>query len=385
MTLRGSTDTQRGDADFVISGLGLANPNTGQGVYARRLIAGLVKELGSRVVVVAPEWVQRPDEIPAENFRILPRFRVPRQSSFRQIVVSERLLRFVRREFPGAVFHSPGPILGLVKPKTTVVTLHDCLYRHFSNYDGRLKNRRLLLQATERFAARATLVLTDSEFSRRDLISNADIPRTKISVLYPWVGNEFLQPIDPEAVASLRVRYGLPDRFWLYLGGYDYRKNVEFLLRAYAAGAGNGKFPPLVLAGNIPSEKNRAHCDVSGALQRTKVPVFLPGAIPATDLPVLYRAASLLIFPSLMEGFGLPPAEALAVGTPVLSANNSSLPEVVRKQECLFDATELESLVVKLTAAAADERQFRAELPPEFGEAQAISCYLQLIEQIAGT
>lgn len=367
--------------DLVIGGLPLANPNVGQGVYARRLVAGLARRIGPRVLVVAPSWVERSDEIAPENFVSMPPFRAPRQATLRQVVASERLLRFVRREFPDAVFHSPGPIMGWTKPERTIVTLHDCIYRHFPNYGGRFGNRRLLLHATERFAAHAALVLTDSEFSKRDLVATANIPEATIDVLYPWVGPEFLASIDPPAVSAFRIRLGLPERFWLYLGGYDYRKNVEFLISAYAAASKSRPLPRLVLAGTLPSERNPATCDVRGALQNAGIDPLTPGTISAADLPLLYRAASLLIYPSLMEGFGLPPAEAIAVGTPILSANNSSLPEVVRKTECLFDATQPDSLVTKLLAAATDEQQFWADLPADFTEARGIARYLQVVEQ----
>ncbi len=155
-------------------------------------------------------------------------------------------------------------------------------------------------------------------------------------MLYPWVSNDIIAPVAPELVAQFRERYALPDRFWLYLGGYDIRKNVEFLLEAYAEATRVKALPPLLLAGNIPTQRAPAACDVIGTLKRLQLnetQIHRPGLIAADDLPVLYQAASLLIYPSLMEGFGLPPAEAMAAGTPVLASNASSLPEVVRKRQ----------------------------------------------------
>ncbi len=380
--IRPTDRTAEEPPDLVVSGLALINPHVGQGVYARRLIDGLARHRSARFLVIAPPGVPRPPTVAPENFLNLSPFRAPRQPSLYYVVAAHRLLRLARDNFPAAVFHSTGPIVGLLRPPITVVTLHDCIYRHFSNYAGRFGTRQLLMYSAERFGAKASLVLTDSEFSRRDLSSRTRVDERKIEVLYPWVGNEFLEPIDPIAVDSLAQRYGLPKRFWLYLGGFDYRKNVEFLLRAYAVGASRAKFPPLVLAGSIPGEKKPTHCDVAGALRQTGLgpeQILLPGTISSADLPVLYRAAALLIYPSLMEGFGLPPAEAMAVGTPVLVADNSSLPEVVRQPHCLFAATAAESLIAKLLLAAEDERQFMAELPVEFTEAHGIARYLKLI------
>lgn len=368
---------------LVICGLALQNPHVGQGVYTLRLIEGLARRIPGKFVVIAPDSVRRPIEISEDHFLAIPASRTLRNALINYPFAANRLLKFAADEFPQSVFHSPGPILGLARPARTVVTLHDCIYRHFSNYNGRFFLRRLLMQGTERFAARASLVLTDSEFSRRDLIAQAKIPPDKIEVLYPWVGNDFLQPIDADQVSALRRKFNLPEKFWLYLGGYDYRKNVAFLVEAYATALRSRPLPPLVLAGAIPVRLHRAACDVLGALRKTGLQsdqVLMPGVVSNNELPVLYKAASLLIYPSRMEGFGLPPAEAMAVGTPVLAANNSSLPEVVHRTDCLFDAARHEELKEKMLAAAEGEARFSSELPATFTEAVGVDRYLRLID-----
>jgi glycosyltransferase involved in cell wall biosynthesis len=370
---------------LVISGLTLANPNVGQGVYTSRLLVGLSKRSNVDFVVVAPKDIPKPPELLERQFVRLPDFRAPGNALIRHIFASHHLLRFVRSHFPNCIFHSPGPICGLTRPRRTVVTLHDCLYRHFPNYNGRFFVRQILMRAAERFAAGAALILTGSEYSRQDLIKNANIPSCKIQILHPWVGNEFLVPSTPAAVTALRAKFGLPKRFWLYLGGYDYRKNIEFLLNAYAEAARDIKLPPLVLAGKIPTKTNPATCDVPGALMRVRPPkdsILLPGTISSGDLPTLYRAAALLIYPSLIEGFGLPVAEAMATGTPVLASNTSSLPEVVCARHCLFDPRDKGALMSKLANAAREEAQFTSELPPTFSENHGITRYLELLNKL---
>ncbi len=372
-----------GKDKLVVSGLALANPHVGQGVYTLRLVQGLARRLGNQFVVIAPSTIAKPAELGEEQFCAMPPFRAPRNELLTHALASFRLLQFVREKFPGAVFHSPGPITGLISPAKMVVTLHDCLYRHFRSYDGRFFIRKFLSRAAERFAGKAHLVLTDSEFSRDDLIKKAGISPKIIEVLYPWVGPEFLVPMRREKVAELRARLQLPERFWLYLGGYDHRKNVEFLLDAYARASGQKILPTLVLAGKLPTTKHEATCDVVGALTRNRLTtdrVIQAGAIPAADLADLYRAASLLVFPSLGEGFGLPPAEAMAVGCPVLISKRTSLPEVVRNPGSLFDPTSASDLIEKLLAAAEDEQQFGASLSPEFTEGYAITRYLKLLD-----
>jgi glycosyltransferase involved in cell wall biosynthesis len=370
---------------LVLSGLPLANPHVGQGVYTFRLINALARRADINFAIVARPDVDLPKGLPRDKFIFLPKARTPKHDLLAQIFWSQRLLRFVAREFSNAIFHSPGPISGTLRPNRTIVTLHDCIYRRFPRYTGRFFARRLFLRSTERFAARSSMVLTDSEFSKKELITQAGIPTPRIDVLYPWVGSEYFQPVSNTNVDLIKRKLNLPERFWLYIGGYDYRKNIEFLLRAYAEASKKRRLPILVLAGEIPP-LTRTTCDVHGTLNDvdlTDDQILLSGPILETDLPMLYRAASLFIFPSLMEGFGLPPAEAMAVGTPVLVSNKASLPEVVQTAHCLFDPTQLESLIAKLIAAAENERQFTAPLCDRFTEAYGVKRYLDLMNTVA--
>lgn len=374
-----------GKIDLLLSGLPLANPYVGQGVYTSRLIHALERRGDIKfAVVIRPDTVV-PTDLPHHRFISLPKAPTPKHDLFAQVFWSQRLLRFVSREFPNAIFHSPGPISGTRVPKRLIVTLHDCIYRTFPRYAGRFLARRLFLRSTERFAARSRLILTDSEFSKQELVKQAGLPAQRIEILYPWVGPEYLRAIPQIEVELVKRKLNLPERFWLYVGGYDYRKNVEFLLRAYAEVNNRRRLPTLVLAGRIPP-RTRTTCDVYGALSNLdlrKGQILLPGTISHTDLPTLYRSASLVIFPSLMEGFGLPPAEAIAVGTPVLVSNRSSLPEVVQVERCLFDPMYPASLIATLDAAAENERQFSAKLDHRFTEDFAMKRYSDVLSSVA--
>ncbi len=372
---------------LVLNGLPLANPKVGQGVYTSRLISALERRGDVDFTVVTRPDVDVPADLPRHRFICLPKGPTPKHDLLAHIFWSERLLRFVSREFPNAIFHSPGPISGTRMPSRTIVTLHDCIYRTFPRYIGRFFVRRFLLRSTERFAARSHLILTDSEFSKQELISKVGLPQERIEILYPWVGSEYLREISDADVDLVKRKLKLPNRFWLYIGGYDYRKNVEFLLRAYAEATRVRPLPPLVLAGKIPPA-GPALCDVRGTLHEIALPddqIILPGPILQDDLPALYHAASLFIFPSLMEGFGLPPAEATAVGTPVLVSNRSSLPEVIPMQSSWFDPTDLKSLTTKLNGAMENEQLFAVKLDPRFTEDHAIRRYTDLLQSNYGS
>jgi glycosyltransferase involved in cell wall biosynthesis len=368
---------------LIIGGLGLRNPSVGIGVYTRRLIEGLLRHAPAavRLTVLVPE------SVPAEMLGWLPESHIDRVKEppgglpdlVRDAWLFERMIRMAE---PEAIFHSPAPAWALSRRERTVITVHDCIYRRFPRYLGRRFARKRLIFAAERYAAGARRVLTVSRCSAEDLVRLAGIPREKIEVVHNWAGPEFEPAKARPAAPEVAGKYGLPPDYWLYLGGYDYRKNIEFLIRAYAAARRAAGCPPLVLAGTIPTDLTKPFCDVHGALRETGLDekaVLMPGRIAEADLPGLYAGARLFIYPSLYEGFGLPPAEAMAAGTPVLVSDGSSLPEVVQREECRFDPTAPAQLIAKLEAAAADPGQFVCRLPPYVSEAAGVEAYLAVL------
>jgi glycosyltransferase involved in cell wall biosynthesis len=373
------------DVRLVLSGLPLAHPTVGLGVYTIRLIRGLLRSPSSppfRVLLPASlrgDLLGIPGSItvPFCDKRTLP------HPLLRQVTLSCRLASVVNEHFPQAIFHSPAPFWSIRRPARTIITLHDCIYRHFSHYEGRFGIRRSLNRAAERYAADAAAVFTVSQFSANDLSRTAGIPASKIRVLYNWLGPEY-ENVDRtgDGSAHIRSKFGLPERFWLYVGGYDYRKNVEHLIEAYAIARRKAQCPKLVLAGAIPARTSKPFSDPVGrarAAGLTPSEVLALGDVAAADLPQLYAAAELFVYPSLYEGFGFPPLEAMAVGTPVLVSNSSSLIEVVPRSECRFDPCSAPAIAEKLKAAATCAAQFRCELRPEFLESYAIERYLKVI------
>jgi glycosyltransferase involved in cell wall biosynthesis len=372
----------------VINGEPLLRPTVGVGIYTLRLVRGLLRgapTLKFRVLLDESLRGKLP-EIPEEACVFLPAPSPSLHPLFAQVVRANRAVVTTLRRFPNAVFHSPGPFWSWRRAPRTVVTLHDCIYRHFPLYLGRRGIRKWLTFRTERYAAESDLVLTVSEFSASDLAETAGIPRDNIRVLHNWVEPKYLDRDATRAAAErVRLRHALPPRFWLYVGGYDYRKNVEVLIDAYRAVLVDTPCPPLVLAGEIPPETEPPYSDVRSRLTANGLneQAHRIGTIAEEDLPGLYAAAELLIYPSLYEGFGLPPLEAIAVGTPVLVSDSSSLPEVVPSATCRFHPLSVSDLAGKLRGAATDPTQFSCELQPQFTEAHAIARYLEFIATVA--
>ena len=182
---------------------------------------------------------------------------------------------------------------------------------------------RVVTRYSARHAARITVI---SQSSKDDVVAYCGVPGDKVHVIYCGADEQF-SPRSREQVEQFRAARGLPKHFILYLGTLEPRKNVAQLVRAYAALRRNGSDKPkLVIAG----AKGWGYADVFAAVEQSGATgdVIFAGYVPQAELPLWYNAADLFVFPSLYEGFGLPVLEAMACGTPSITSNVSSLPEV---------------------------------------------------------
>ena len=243
-----------------------------------------------------------------------------------------------------------------------VVTVHDLIPLVLPPYAGNA-----LAQAYSRLVAsatkRATAIIADSECSRRDVIRLLDVPEDRVTVIY-LAASERFKPLREcaELVAKMR-EYGLDDPYVLYLGGIDCRKNVPRLLEAFAEllrrGSEMRDFPTnikLAIAGRIPKPSSmfpdvRGQVISLGLEEKVK---FL-GLVPDEDTPWLYSGAEAFVFPSLYEGFGLPPLEAMACGTPVVCSHAASLPEVVGPAAITVDPEDTAELAGALERVLTDD------------------------------
>ena len=186
-------------------------------------------------------------------------------------------------------------------------------------------------------ARRSDRILTVSEASKRDILKLFDLPNKKVTVIPNAIDERFLStPLDDEIV-RVRERYQLSDRFVLYAGSAKPHKNVERLLDAFFMLRQKEGFNDLslIIIGNEISK----YSTLRRAVHRYKLHkhVRFLGFVTHETLAILYRLSDAFVFPSLYEGFGLPPLEAMACGTPVLTSNISSLPEVVGDAAVLVD------------------------------------------------
>jgi glycosyltransferase involved in cell wall biosynthesis len=242
-----------------------------------------------------------------------------------------------------------GPILY----RNQVVTVHDLsVFDHPEWFDRKyvLIYHLLLPQLLKRVKH----ILTDSEYSRQRIIERFGLPPSKVTAI-PLAAAEQFKPFPDEEIAQDRAKQGWPKRFLLSVGSLEPRKNLGCLLRAWEIWPNRPEDLRLLVVG--------AGGRVFSGLGFDRVPdgVHLLGRVDDADLPGLYAAAEALVYPSLYEGFGLPPLEAMACGTPVITSNTTSLPEVVGDAALLVNPY-LEVSLLQAMQQVTEWPQLRAEL-----------------------
>jgi glycosyltransferase involved in cell wall biosynthesis len=212
-----------------------------------------------------------------------------------------------------------------------VVTIHDLIPLVVPGYH-RSRQSALYSAFMGRLARRAAAIVTVSEYSKRDIERTLGIPESRIYVTREGADERFRPQMEPAERERLRARYGLPDRFVLYIGGSERRKGIEMLVRAWShiAGTMRDREVKLVIVADFPPP-DRLYPDIPGLIEHLGLhrDVLRVRYVDETDKPALYRAALALAFPSTYEGFGLTPLEAMASGLPVVASDATSIPEVV--------------------------------------------------------
>jgi glycosyltransferase involved in cell wall biosynthesis len=282
------------------------------------------------------------------------------------------------------LLHAPDFVLPPTRART-LLTIHDLSF--LVHPECHLPSMvRYLSSAVPRSVRRADAVLADSEATRRDLVRLLATDPARVTIVYPGVAPRF-RPLPPAETEPLRQRLGLPERFLLFVSTIEPRKNLVRLLEAFAlliepriedrgsriAGGiepkiedrgskiAGGDDPPSSILGQlhlvIAGRRGWLYEDVFDAIERLGLGgrVRVLDFVDDNDLPALYNLAWAFAYPSIYEGFGLPALEAMACGTPVITANNSSLPEVVGDAALLAPAEDVVALAEALRRAATDE------------------------------
>ena len=273
------------------------------------------------------------------------------ESPLRRILWEQIAQPLALRQLRPDLAHGRAFVLPLLSRAPSVVTIYDLSFVHYPNRLPAARRWYLRLFAPWS-CQRARRIIAISHSTARDLAQTFGLPPQRIDVAAPGVGAPFV-PLAHEDVERFRARKGLPDRFLLFLGTLEPRKNLPVLLRAYAQLAAEDRAAVhLVLAGGVGWMAD----DIFAAIEAHDLTdtVHLPGYVPADELPLWYNAAEALAYPSVFEGFGLPVVEALACGKPAFVSDASSLPEAVGDGGLCLPADDVEAWAAALARAIHD-------------------------------
>jgi glycosyltransferase involved in cell wall biosynthesis len=283
------------------------------------------------------------------GLRLPPNFRA-RLIPFPRLWTHARLSLEMASRAPDVLF-VPAHVVPLVHSRA-VVTIHDLGYRAFPGAHPPLA-RRYLDWSTRWSAAAARRVIVPSEATARDLADTYGTAQNKIVVI-PHGFHPRFRPLDPAEVEDGLARLGITRPYLLFVGTLQPRKNLSRVLRAFERLAGHGWPGRLVLVG----QRGWLSDPIFAAIARPGSPahgrVHLTGYLDDADVPIVYNGAAGLVFPSLYEGFGLPALEGMACGTPVLTSNTSSLPEVVGDAALLVDPLDTDAIAAGMGRIAGD-------------------------------
>ncbi len=316
-------------------------PHVGSGQYLRHLVSNLRKidpDLG--LTLVMPPHNPQPDDVP-EGVEVLPTGNAQHTGKLGKIF-------FEQRGFPQAVKRSGAdlahvPYWGppLSSPVPLIVSVLDVIPLLYPAYSQGFFNR-LYISLVSAAARGAAHILTISETSKLDIEEQLGIAKEDITVTYLAPEDRFHPQIGKERDEEIRQRYDLPEQF--VLGGFGFlpHKQVNELLLAFTyVGEAEGENIPLVLAGKEPDWSQPLYADLREYAHRLNIEPLIRwlGYVDEADKPSLYRLARVFAFPSEYEGFGLPPLEAMACGTPVVAWDSVVADEVLEGAAYLVDSS----------------------------------------------
>jgi glycosyltransferase involved in cell wall biosynthesis len=310
---------------------------TGTENYAIQLIRALIRHNTAHHITLYFRDAPLPDLFPVSDqvkHKIIP---------FRRAWTHLRFAAAIWQDRPDVTF-VPAHTLPFIFPGRAIVTVHDLGFKYFP--EAHPTRQRLYLDWTTRYSAnRATVILADSQATAHDLSKFYGTPAEKIRIVYPGVE----KPVSSIPV-DVRKKYNLPERYFLFIGTLQPRKNIARIVQAYQQWktAHPNDSAGLVLAGGKGWLFDPAW--IAGVEN-----VHLPGYIDNADKAALYSNALALVFPTLYEGFGFPTIEAMHSSTPVIASNTSSLPELVADAGLLVDPLKVDEIAAAMGQISTDE------------------------------
>lgn len=323
---------------------------TGSGQYLRHLVNYLKKVGGLELSLILPPHIQRAEGI-ADGVRVIQTGTSGQSGGIAKVFFEQRTFPRAARQLNADIAHVPywgTPLACQVKLVTSIL---DVIPLQFPIYSRGLRAH-LYTSLVSAAARGSSHIITISETAKLDIEEQLKIPEEQITVTYLAADERFHPRLGSERDEAIRKKYDLPDQFVLYLGGFDWRKQVNTLLLAYTyVGEADGDAFPLVIAGQEPDWDGRLFPDLRQYSRRLHIENYVRwiGFVDEEDKPSLYRLADVFVFPSIHEGFGLMALEAMASGTPVVTAKAIVFEEVLEEAAYMVeDAREMAGAIIAL-------------------------------------
>ncbi len=312
---------------IVINGWFVGQSTAGSGQYVHHLLDYLPRQTPTpRLSLVLP--VRKTDDVAAWRARwpsveMIAQPLIALPQNLAKLCWEQVTMPLLARQLAADVLWVPYWAAPLWQPVPVAVTVHDLIPRLLPAYRGGLAQR-LYTGLVSWTARRSAAVMTVSHASARDIVEQLRVPGERVHVVYHGPNQEATVQVDAPMLAAIRQKYHLPERFFLYLGGFDVRKNISSTLHAYQRYLERGGDPvvKLVIAGQLPATDSAftpAPQKIAAELNLLNQVQFC-GWIDDMDKPALYALGAAYIFPSLYEGFGMMLLEAMQAGTPVVTS-----------------------------------------------------------------
>ena len=332
--------------------------STGSGQYLRQLLKNLPRVAPElEVSLILPPHIQAPPDLPKTiNVASTSNFRLPLKAlggpkGLAKVMFEQRTFPKVARELEADIAHVPywgTPLACPVKLVTTVLDVIPLLYPLYNQ--GLFRN--VYTSLVSAAARGSNHIITISETAKIDIEEQLGIAEDDITVTYLAPDERFHPRIGAEDDEAVRAKYSLPEQFVLYLGGFDWRKQVNTLMLAYTyVGEADGDTFPLVLAGREPQYDDQLFPDLRAYSRRLKIDDYVQwiGFVDEADKPALFRLADVFVFPSLYEGFGLMALEAMAAGAPVVTSDAIVFEEILEDAAYIVNnAREMAGAIIAL-------------------------------------
>jgi glycosyltransferase involved in cell wall biosynthesis len=329
--------------------------NGGVSRYIRYLVTELAQQPGRHTYTIFVNGQEIIQQLPSNSQITYVSAPWPEAKPAVRVAWEQLTLPSLIRQRQIAVLHSPVNVKPEFLPRScaSIVTLHDLAFLRFPSVLTRAK--RMYHQTFTMHSLRhASMLITVSESTKQDAHELIGIPNERIQTIYPCIDERFTSQRDEEQIRSFRQRHGLEEGFFLYLGTLEPRKNLPALIDAYALLRQKQVIrQKLVLAGG----KGWLYDTIFTKVQQMNLEaeVLFPGFVSDKEQALWYQAANVFVYPSLYEGFGIPVAEALVCGTPVVTSNASSLPEAGTDLALCVNPSDTNSLADAMYQALTDQ------------------------------